>query len=373
MKKIISVIMAITMFISCFAISTGAMAADLPELKVGKSVSIVAPKSQTEEMKVAKFVPTKTACYVFECTTAYKNTSAEKDSAPGGAFGINEDSEGEPTQGFTFFFDLSSLSQEYIDAYKELGMDTERCSIPKFTASLVANKTYYIVIYQDGTQDYATELTVAEHTHTLKRGQEEKVKVNKNGTSDDLGGIYDTCEDWFCAYLDYTTVYKQLESTKVKNAVYTGKKVKPAVVIRTTDGKKLNKKYYTVKYKNNKKIGKGTVVITFKNGYVGTVKKTFKINPKKTSLTSATASAKQVKASYKKGSNITGYQVMAATNKKFTKNKKTATVKGANKTSASVKGLKSGKTYYVRVRTYKVVKGKKYYSAWSKAKAVKVK
>lgn len=44
------------------------------------------------------------------------------------------------------------------------------------------------------------------------------------------------------------------------------------------------------------------------------------------------------------------------------------------KTSAIVKKLKSGKKYYVRVRAYKVVGGKKYYSAWAtKTKPVKVK
>ena len=38
-----------------------------------------------------------------------------------------------------------------------------------------------------------------------------------------------------------------------------------------------------------------------------------------------------------------------------------------------ITGLKKGKTYYVKVRTYKTVKGKKYYSGWSKVKTVKVK
>jgi len=36
-------------------------------------------------------------------------------------------------------------------------------------------------------------------------------------------------------------------------------------------------------------------------------------------------------------------------------------------------GLKSGKTYYVRVRTFKKVKGSYIYSNWSKVKKVKVK
>ncbi len=72
-------------------------------------------------------------------------------------------------------------------------------------------------------------------------------------------------------------------------------------------------------------------------------------------------------------SRITGYQIQVATNKKFTKNKKTVTVKKYSKVSKKVTKLKGGEKYYVHVRTYKVVNGKKYCSPWSKRKAVKVK
>ena len=46
---------------------------------------------------------------------------------------------------------------------------------------------------------------------------------------------------------------------------------------------------------------------------------------------------------------------------------KAATVKG------TLKGLTTGKTYYVRVRAWKKVGKTTYYSAWSAAKAAKVK
>lgn len=71
------------------------------------------------------------------------------------------------------------------------------------------------------------------------------------------------------------------------------------------------------------------------------------------------------------GSHITGYQIRVATNKKFTKNKKTVTVKGYKTVSKKIKNLKSKKRYYVKIRTYKSVGGEKYYSPWSKAKSVK--
>ena len=66
---------------------------------------------------------------------------------------------------------------------------------------------------------------------------------------------------------------------------------------------------------------------------------------------------------------ITGYQIQLATDSKFTKNKKTVLVNGYNKTSKKVTGLKGGKKYYVRIRTYRTI-WKTYYSPWSKVKTV---
>ncbi|MDO4363615.1 MAG: leucine-rich repeat domain-containing protein, partial [Clostridia bacterium] len=59
--------------------------------------------------------------------------------------------------------------------------------------------------------------------------------------------------------------------------------------------------------------------------------------------------------------NVTGYQLQVATDKKFKKNKKTFTIKGKNKKKKTVKNLKSKKKFYTRVRTYKIVNGKKVY------------
>ena len=46
---------------------------------------------------------------------------------------------------------------------------------------------------------------------------------------------------------------------------------------------------------------------------------------------------------------------------------------GNTKTSYTIKSLKAKTTYYVRVRSYKTVGGKKFYSAWSSAKNKKTK
>lgn len=72
-------------------------------------------------------------------------------------------------------------------------------------------------------------------------------------------------------------------------------------------------------------------------------------------------------------SGATGYQLQFATDKKFSKNKKTVTVTKQKTTSVKAAKLKAKKKYYVRIRTYKTVKGKKIYSKWSAVKSAKTK
>lgn len=52
---------------------------------------------------------------------------------------------------------------------------------------------------------------------------------------------------------------------------------------------------------------------------------------------------------------------------------KTAGDVKAKKTSKTISKLKAKKKYYVRIRTYKTVNGKKYCSVWSAKKSIKTK
>ena len=95
--------------------------------------------------------------------------------------------------------------------------------------------------------------------------------------------------------------------------------------------------------------------------------------PKSASIKKLKAAKKAVSVEWKKVSGVKGYQVQVATDKKFKKNKKTVNIKKQKTTKTTVKKLKAKKKYYVRIRTYKIVNGKKVYSAWSKVKSVKTK
>ena len=76
---------------------------------------------------------------------------------------------------------------------------------------------------------------------------------------------------------------------------------------------------------------------------------------------------------WNKIANVSGYQIQVATDKKFKKNKKTITVAKQNASKKTVKKLKPKKKYFVRVRAYKIVDGKKVFGKWSKIKSVKAK
>jgi hypothetical protein len=78
-------------------------------------------------------------------------------------------------------------------------------------------------------------------------------------------------------------------------------------------------------------------------------------------------------AKWTKGSGINGYEMQYALNKKFTKSKKTIVIKKPGTISKKVTKLRAKKKYYVRIRAYKIVNKKKYYSAWSKIKTVTTK
>lgn len=160
----------------------------------------------------------------------------------------------------------------------------------------------------------------------------------------------------------------------LKNKTYSGKSQTQKVTVKNSMMTLNSGSEYKVSYSGNKSVGTAKIKITGIGNYNGTITKTFKINPKGTSLKSVKKSKKSFKATWKKSSKTwtTGYQVQYSTSKKF-KKAKTATVKSYKKTKVTVKKLKKRKTYYVHMRTYKTVKGKKYYSGWSKVKKVKTK
>lgn len=154
---------------------------------------------------------------------------------------------------------------------------------------------------------------------------------------------------------------KNCTVTAVNNLVYNGKTRKFSGLKLKIGTKTVPSSYYTVKYSNNKNIGKASVTITAKNkNFTGTVKKTFKIIPKSVENLKATVyKENSVKLKWKKVSNCDGYTVYRKTaNGSY---KKTATLKGKTKTVLKQENLTEGTQFY-KVYAYKKVKGKNYLS-----------
>ena len=114
----------------------------------------------------------------------------------------------------------------------------------------------------------------------------------------------------------------------------------------------------------------GNVGDNYNLGIVGPLKTTVRITTR--TLNSVTAGSKQLTAKWSGSSVFTGYEVQAATNTAFTKNLKTVTIADAKTYQTTITGLSSGKTYYVRVRSYHVFEGTTYYGEWSNVLNCKV-
>ena len=161
-------------------------------------------------------------------------------------------------------------------------------------------------------------------------------------------------------------------TVKTKNVTYNGKAQKPAVNVYAGN-KKISSKYYSVSYKNNKNVGYGTVVVKGKGSYAKySGFTTFKINLKKVSLSSVKAQKKKMVVYWKKTGGNHGYQVQYSTSKRFSSNVKTVRL-SAGKKSVTIKNIPAKKRYYVRIRSYKKVGNKIWYTGWSKAKNVRTK
>lgn len=87
-------------------------------------------------------------------------------------------------------------------------------------------------------------------------------------------------------------------------------------------------------------------------------------------LTGKNVRKKRISLKWQKVSNVRGYEIQYALDRKFKKSQKT---RNTSKVSFVIKKLKKKKVYYVRVRAYVVNMDRKIYGSWSKVRKIKVK
>lgn len=208
------------------------------------------------------------------------------------------------------------------------------------------------------------------HVHTIVF-ETKKATLKSDG---EIKGICSVCKE--------TTESKVIP--KIKKVVlsktsytYNGKNKTPKVSVFDSFGTALKKgRDFTIKAPTKRKnVGVYSVTVTFIGNYSGEKELRFKILPRGTTLSSLTAEKEGFEANWKKQKKQTdGYVLELSTSRSF-KNPTRKTIGNASQTSKTFSSLKGGKTYYVRIRTFKTVKagGKttKLYSVWSVAKKVK--
>ena len=176
-------------------------------------------------------------------------------------------------------------------------------------------------------------------------------------------------------YTKFTKKLKvKISPTKV---TYNGKTRKPAVKSVYYGKTKLSSRYYTVSFKNNKNPGIGSVIVKGKGKYAKYAgSATFSILPKApTGLTAKSTAKKQATVTWKGSTGATGYQIMISQKSNFRKGTtRTFTIRDSKRRSGVPKPMTSGRTYYIRIRSYKTTSdGKTVYSAWSKSTKTKIK
>ena len=76
---------------------------------------------------------------------------------------------------------------------------------------------------------------------------------------------------------------------------------------------------------------------------------------------------------WKKLAGVSGYELEYSTSSKFTVSTTKKVVLKSSASTKTISKLKAGKKYYVRIRAYKSMGGKKYYGAFGKASVITVK
>lgn len=224
------------------------------------------------------------------------------------------------------------------------------------------------------------KLTVTDLGKTLKEGTDytvsymnninvgkATVRINAVGTSNYQG----------MKEVTFQIRAKNLSKVKVASIptqTYTGNALTPALTVTNGKNALYVNRDYTVKYSSNKSTGKAKVVLTGTGNYIGSKTVYFYIAPAVPSeIQVQSTAAKTLKIKWKKDSKATGYEIYYGTSSSFSKKtRKTVDITKYRTTSKTIKKLKSGKIYYVKMRAYKKVGSKKVYGAWSATYQTKI-
>ena len=165
-----------------------------------------------------------------------------------------------------------------------------------------------------------------------------------------------------------------LSSATVKvsaTPTYNGEEKTPRVTVKLYGETLEENTDYEIDYRNNIKPGKATVVVYGLGDYSGSKKADFVIRPGKPVWRSAKADGDAAVLSWKRNKYVGGYEVYRS-RRASSGFRRLGTLAKSTTTKCRNRNLGRG-TYYYKIRSYVEVNGRKYYSAYSKARKVKIK
>lgn len=192
-----------------------------------------------------------------------------------------------------------------------------------------------------------------------------------NGTNHEWEKVTGEKDQLKNAKMHYTKTVdlKTCKVLSISTTTYTGKTITPNIRIKDREFKLIHDVDYSLSYKNNKNVGKATVIVTGTGCYTGSVTQTFTItkasNPVKVMAKSTVTADSKKKTTIKKAVTVTKAQGKVT----YTTNNKKVTVKNGTMTVA--KGLKKGKTVSVKVTV--TAKGNSNYKSKKIVKTIKIK
>ena len=164
-----------------------------------------------------------------------------------------------------------------------------------------------------------------------------------------------------------------LSSATVKisaTPTYNGEEKLPRVTVKLYGETLEEDEDYELDYRNNIKPGKATVVIYGLGDYSGSKKANFVILPGKPGWISVKAKGNAAVLSWKRDRYVAGYEVYRSRQAATGYSRLGSLNKNTNTKCQNI-NLSKG-TYYYKIRSYIQVDGRKYYSAYSKAKKVTI-
>ncbi|MGN0489775.1 MAG: leucine-rich repeat protein [Ruminococcus sp.] len=292
------------------------------------------------------------------------------------AFGYDFDSDNQlyKTDNFTIYGSRETAAQSYalVNGFKFVSVDKTTVTLAKSSGTVYVGSTITI----DATVTNAVGATTYTSENTAV------AKVNSGGvvTGVGAGTTYIVVKNNGVSQRFMVTVNKIKPTIMGVQSSYTKTYGSKAFSLgaKTSGNGKLsysssNSKVVTVSASGKVAIkGCGKAYITISSSstskYVGVSKKiTINVKPKKLSFTSIKKSGKKtIQIKYKKQPNCSGYTLEYSTRSNFSSKK--SIYLSAKTSKVKLKGLKSGKTYYIRLRGYVKTSGKTLYGSWAKVK-----